>query len=180
MKSMSWTKKLLAAGTVLGASVFGVVKHNEGYSERTYYDGAGVATICYGETKGVKPGEVRTRAQCDAQLVKSVSAHAEVFDGIPASTPDVVALGVLDMAYNIGVTGFNNSKVKKAIIKGDYRMAGQYVLEWKYITRNGKKYDCSTPGNKVCYGLWKRRLWQSKAISNQFKSPQEALIELKR
>jgi GH24 family phage-related lysozyme (muramidase) len=135
----TWIKRLTIGGGLLAASVVGVVKHNEGYSERTYYDGAGVATICYGETKGVKPGQVRTKSQCDKQLQESLTAHAKVFDGIPASTPDVVALGVLDMAYNIGVTGFNNSKIKKAIIKGDYKMAGQYVLEWKYITRNGKK-----------------------------------------
>lgn len=176
----TWIKRLTIGGGLLAASVVGVVKHNEGFSKDQYYDGAGVATICYGETKGVKVGETRTKAQCDRQLQESISSHAKVFDGIPSSTPDVVALGVLDMAYNIGVTGFNNSKVKKAIIKGDYRMASKYVLEWKYITRNGKKYDCSTPGNKVCYGLWKRRLWQSQAIGNGFKSPQEALNALKR
>lgn len=180
----TWIKRLTIGGGLLAASVVGVVKHNEGYSERTYYDGAGVATICYGETKGVKLGEVRSKSQCDKQLQESLAAHAKVFDGIPSSTPDVVALGVLDMAYNIGVTGFNNSKIKKAIIKGDYRMAGKYVLEWKYITRNGVKYDCSQivngKPNKVCYGLWKRRLWQSKAIGNGFKTPQEALNALKR
>ena len=178
----TWIKRLTIGGGLLAASVVGVVKHNEGYSERTYYDGAGVATICYGETKGVKIGETRTKTQCDRQLQESISSHAKVFDGIPSSTPDVVALGVLDMAYNIGVTGFNNSKVKKAIINGDYKMAGQYVLEWKYITRNGVKYDCSQfvngKPNKVCYGLWKRRLWQSQAIGNGFKSPQEALRAL--
>ena len=184
----TWIKRLTVGGGLLAASVVGVVKHNEGYSERTYYDGAGVATICYGETKGVKLGEVRSKSQCDKQLQESLAAHAKVFDGIPSSTPDVVALGVLDMAYNIGVVGFNNSKIKKAIIKSDYRMAGKYVLEWKYITvtRNGKKYkyDCSQlvngSPNKVCYGLWKRRLWQSQAIGNGFKTPQEALNALKR
>ena len=179
MKNATWTKRLLAAGTILGASVFGVVKYNEGYSETTYYDGAGVATICYGETKNVKPGELRTKAQCDAQLIESVRNHSKAFDGIPASTPDVVALGVLDMAYNVGVSGFNNSKVKRYIVAGDYKAAGKAVLEWKYITRNGSKYDCSQyvngKPNRVCYGLWKRRLWQSKAIGNEFKTPQEAL-----
>lgn len=174
----TWFKRLTAAGTILGAATFGVVKHNEGYSERTYYDGAGVATICYGETKGVKPGEVRTKGQCDAQLIESLRYHSKVFDGIPASTPDVVAIGVLDMAYNIGVSGMNNSKVKRLVAKGDYKAAGQAVLEWKYITRNGKKFDCSTPGNRICYGLWERRLWQSDVISNKYKTPQEALNAL--
>jgi GH24 family phage-related lysozyme (muramidase) len=175
----TWIKRILASGTLLGASVVGVVEVNEGYSSTTYYDGAGVATICYGETKGVKMGMVKTRSECDKQLQESLSAHAKVFDNIPLSTPDVVALGTIDMAYNVGVSGFNSSSVKKAIINGDYSQAGQNVLKWKYITVKGKKYDCSVKGNKVCYGLWKRRLWQSKATGNQFKTPQEALHELK-
>lgn len=172
-----WIKRITGA-SILALATAGVVKLNEGYSESSYYDSAGVLTICHGETKGVKVGEVRTKAQCDTQLQESLSEHAKVFDGIPASPPDVVALGVIDMAYNVGVYGFNTSKVKKAIIRGDYTQASKEVLSWKYITRNGKKYDCSIPGNKVCYGLWKRRVWQSQAIGNQFKNPQEALEAL--
>jgi len=174
----TWTKRLTAAGTALGLSVVGVITVNEGYSPTAYYDGAHVATICYGETKGVKIGMVKTKSECDAQLQKSIAEHAKVFDGVPQATPDVVALGAIDMAYNVGIYGFNASSVKKAIIAGDYSQAGRAVLQWKYITRNGKKYDCSVKGNKVCWGLWQRRLWQSKAIGNQFKSPQEALSEL--
>ena len=82
------------------------------------------------------------------------------------------------MAYNVGVTGFSNSSAKRYLISKQYKQAGQAVLQWKYITLNGKKYDCSIKGNKVCYGLWKRRLWQSKAIGNEFKSVQEAVAAL--
>lgn len=167
------------AGTGLALAVVGAVKVNEGYSPTAYYDGAHVATICYGETKGVKIGMVKTKSECDAQLQKSIAEHAKVFDGVPQSTPDVVALGTIDMAYNVGVYGFNASSVKKAIIAGDYEKASQAVLQWKYITVRGKKFDCSVKGNKVCYGLWKRRLWQSKAIGNKFKTPEEAIQALK-
>ena len=179
MKSTDWAKRLLAGSGLLATAVVGVVMHNEGYSDHTYYDTAHVATICYGETKGVKPGMVKTKSQCDAQLQESLSAHSKALDGIPANTSDVTAIGALDMAYNIGVYGFNSSSVKKAIIAGDTALAAKLVLQWKYITRNGKKYDCSIKGNKVCYGLWLRRQWQSKAIGNQFKTPQEALDALK-
>lgn len=174
----TWTKRLTTAGSGLALAVIGAVTVNEGYSPTAYYDGAHVATICYGETKGVKIGMTKTKSECDVQLQKSLEEHAKVFEGVPQSTPDVVALGMLDMAYNVGVYGFNSSSVKKAIIAGDYKKAGQAVLAWRYITRNGKKYDCSVKGNKVCYGLWKRRLWQSKAIGNSFKTPQEALEAL--
>lgn len=179
-----WTKRLLASGTVLAAATVGVVKTNEGYSEPAYKDGAGVATICYGETKGVKMGMVKTKSQCDAQLQESLVTHGQVFNDVPASVPDVVALGMLDMAYNVGVYGFNASTTKSWVLKGDYKKAGEAVLAWRYITRNGKKYDCSQyvngKPNKVCWGLWERRQWEAKAIGNQFKTPQEALSELNR
>lgn len=177
-----WTKRLLASGSILATATIGVVTLNEGYSEPAYYDSANVLTICYGETKGVKRGEVRTKSQCDSQLRASLESHGKIFDNVPSSVPDVVALGMLDMAYNVGVAGFNGSTAKREILKGDYKKAGEAVLSWRYITRNGKKYDCSQlvngKPNKVCWGLWERRKWEAKAIGNQFKTPQEALSEL--
>lgn len=193
----SWTKRLLAGGTLLGAATVGVIQYNEGYSPKAYYDGARVLTICYGETANVKPGEVRTKSQCDEQLKESIADHARVFEGIPYDTPDVTALGVIDMAYNIGVAGFNESNVKRLVKSGNLKAAGDAVLAWKYISRYQKnspgkgwvhvsgnrwRYDCSTPrseGNKWCSGLWDRRQWQKKAIANEFKTPQEALDALK-
>ncbi len=193
----TWIKRLTLGGGALALSVVGVVKHNEGYSPNAYYDGARIATICYGETKGVKIGMTRTKSECDAQLQKSLEEHAVVFEGIPQSTTDVVALGTIDMAYNVGVYGFNSSRVKRFIIAGDYKKAGEAVLAWKFISRDQTKnpgkgwervsgnkwrFDCSQfiggKPNTVCYGLWKRRAWQSKVIGNQFKTPQEALEAL--
>lgn len=179
-----WIKRLLgmgAGGLLLAAT--SVVTYNEGYKEVAYRDSANVWTICYGETQGVTPGMIRTKTQCDVQLVKSLELHGKVLDDVPQDVPPAVALGSLDMAYNIGVSGFNNSTVKKWILLRDYKRAGEAVLSWRYITRNGKKYDCSQlvngKPNKVCWGLWQRRLWQSKAIGNQYKSPEEAVKALK-
>lgn len=157
----------------------GVVVVNEGTSNKAYKDSAGVWTICYGETKDVKPGDTKTDAECSAQLAKSLQEHAGALEGLPDKTPDVVLIGSVDMAYNIGVYAFRNSTVKKKLMQGDYAGASAAVLQWRYITRNGKKYDCSQlvngQPNKVCYGLWKRRLVQSQAIGNKFKTPGEAL-----
>lgn len=170
-KTVKW---LLGAGFATAASV---VMVNEGYKETSYKDGAGVWTICYGETKGVTAGMKKTRAQCDAQLRESIETHSKALQGLPDSTPKVVALGSLDMAYNIGVAGFNNSSVKRYLMKGDYTNAGKAVLAWRYITINGKKYDCSVKGNKICYGLWKRRLIQADMIGNKI-GVEEALRRL--
>lgn len=177
MAQMSKWKGLLLGGGAFFMSAVGIVKVNEGYSTEAYYDSAKVLTICYGETKGVRHGEVRTKAQCDRQLKESLLAHAQVLDNVPNKTPDVVALGALDMAYNVGVKGFNNSEAKRWILAGNYEKAGQAVLKWRYITINGKKFDCSVKGNKKCWGLWKRRLVEADMIGNKI-SVQEAMRRL--
>lgn len=168
----------LAGASLLGGGITAVIQNNEGYSSTAYRDSAGVPTICYGETKGVQMGQKRSLSDCQKQLIQSAGEHSKALVGLPESLPDVVLLGSLDMAYNVGVSGFSNSMVKRELKRGDYRAAGQAVLQWKYITINGKKYDCSIKGNKICYGLWKRRLWQSKAIGNEFKSVQAAVAAL--
>lgn len=172
---------LLSAG-LLGGGITTVVKHNEGYSQTAYKDSAGVWTICYGETKGVYKGLYYTRKQCDEQLVQSIKEHSKALQGLPEDLPDVVVLGSLDMVYNIGISGFNNSTVKQYLMHKDYTAASRAVLSWRYITRNGKKYDCSQlingKPNRVCWGLWERRQWQSKAIGNQYGSVQSAVNAL--
>lgn len=176
-------KWIMGAGFATAASI---VMVNEGVNKKgelhhAYLDGAGVWTICYGETKGVKKGMVKTDDECKAQLRESIASHSSPLHNLPDSTPEVSILGSLDMAYNIGTSGFNNSTIKKHLMVGDYDKAGKAVLQWRYITRNGKKYDCSQfvngKPNKVCYGLWTRRLIQSEMIGNKITTA-EALKKL--
>ena len=182
---MSLKNKIAAAvlgASLLGGSITTVVKHNEGYSTSAYKDSAGVWTICYGETKGVFKGMYATQKQCSVQLVQSITEHAKALEGLPESLPDVVVLGSIDMTYNIGVYGFKNSTVKQLLMKKDYAAAERAVLAWRYITVNGKKYNCSQlvngKPNKVCWGLWERRQWQAKAIGNRYDSLESAVNAL--
>ena len=171
-------KAALAGSSLLGASLLAVIESNEGLSLTAYRDSAGVPTICYGETKGVQMGQKATLSQCQAMLIQSAGEHAKALDGLPMSLTDVQLLGAIDLTYNIGVSGFKNSTVKRKLMQGDNKGAAQAVLAWRYITIKGKKYDCSVKGNKVCYGLWKRRVWESQAIGNEFKSVQAAVAAM--
>lgn len=169
---------------VLFAAIASVVVYNEGYKEVAYPDSGGVWTICYGETNGVRPGQVRNKAACDAQLQASVNEHSKALVGLPEGMPDVVVIGAMDAAYNIGVDAFKRSEVYNQLLLRNYTDAGKAMLAWKYITVNGQKYDCSQfvngKPNKVCYGLWKRRQWQSQAISNKYESTDVAIRMLPR
>lgn len=189
---------MIGGGSALGGGITAVVQYNEGFSGDAYLDSAGIPTICYGETKGVRMGQKRSLSDCQKQLVESVGEHAKALEGLPVSLPDVVVLGSIDMAYNVGVSGFYNSKVHRYLSEGDTARAGRAVLEWRYISSYKQpkqsgwvyvpaqkkwRYDCSQlvngKPNKVCYGVWKRRVWQSQAIGNQFKTVQEAVAALK-
>lgn len=199
---MSLRTKVVAAltgATMLGGAITGVVQHNEGLSLTAYRDSAGVPTICYGETKGVKMGQRASLSACQKQLIESAGAHAKALDGLPMQLSDVSLVGSIDFIYNVGVAGFNGSAVKRHLKRLDYAAAAEAVLDWRYISKYQQKspgagwmhkggtrwtFDCSQyingQRNKVCWGLWERRQWQSKAIGNQYKNVSTALAELKR
>lgn len=172
MSALGITKRVLAPAFI--GVVGAVIGFNEGYSTSAYLDSAGVPTVCYGSTTGVKYPSNVTDAECAIRLKTDLESHLKALDKLPNDLPDAVVLGSIDFAYNIGVSGFRNSSVHSALLRKDYRAASANVLKWKYITVNGRKYDCSVHGNTVCYGLWKRRVWQSKAIGNQYSTLNEA------
>lgn len=187
----------LAGATMLGGAITEVVQHNEGLSLTAYKDSAGIPTICYGETKGVKMGQSATLSDCQKQLIESAGVHARALDGLPMQLSDVALIGAIDFIYNVGVAGFNNSAVKRHLKRLDYVEAGKAVLNWRYISKYQKKspgtgwvykggnrwtFDCSQyingQRNKVCWGLWERRQWQSKVIGNQYKDVNAAVAAL--
>lgn len=197
---MSLRTKVIAAltgATMLGGAITGVVQHNEGLSLTAYKDSVGVPTICYGETKGVKMGQRTTLSDCQRQLIESAGAHAKALDGLPMQLSDVALVGSVDFIYNVGVAGFNSSAVKRHLKSLNYAAAGKAVLDWRYISKYQQKspgigwvykgsnrwtFDCSQyingQRNKVCWGLWERRQWQSKAIGNQYKNVNAAAAAL--
>lgn len=187
----------LAGATMLGGAITEVVQHNEGLSLTAYKDSAGIPTICYGETKGVKMGQRATLSDCQKQLIESAGEHARALDGLPMQISDVALLGALDFTYNVGVTGFNGSAVKRHLKRLDYIAAGEAVLNWRYISKYQQKspgigwlykgsnrwtFDCSQyingQRNRVCWGLWERRQWQAKAIGNRYDSVESAVNAL--
>lgn len=194
---MSLRTKVVAAltgATMLGGAITGVVQHNEGLSLTAYKDSAGVPTICYGETKGVKMGQRASLSDCQKQLIQSAGEHAKALDGLPVQLSDVALVGSIDFIYNVGVAGFNGSAVKRHLKNLDYAAAGKAVLDWRYISKYQQKspgtgwvykgdnrwtFDCSQyingQRNKVCWGLWERRQWQAKAIGNRYDSIESAV-----
>lgn len=59
---------------------------------------------------------------------------------------------MVDFAYQYGVPKLCRSNMVKKANIGDYVGSCKAYLQYKRV--NG--YDCSTPGNKRCWGVWQR------------------------
>lgn len=60
----------------------------------------------------------------------------------------------IDWVYQYGIGRWQASPMRQHVLNGEYQQACDALLLPKYRTVAG--YDCSTPGNKRCYGVWVR------------------------
>lgn len=60
----------------------------------------------------------------------------------------------IDWVYQYGIGRWLASPMRQRLIDGEYRQACDALLLPQYRTVAG--YDCSTAGNKRCYGVWVR------------------------
>lgn len=97
----------------------------ESVENRAYWDSIGkVWTVCAGETKGVKPGDVYTDKQCSDMLMRRLEADyrrplqkcIRGFDGAPLS----VQAAFLDLSYNVGVGAVCGSTAARRAMAKDW------------------------------------------------------------
>lgn len=117
----------------LALAVSAVVLY-EGLSLVEYPDIGGVPTICYGETKDVRPGDVATKAQCDKRLsARLMEFNAGVNSCVTAALSDSQRAAFVSLAYNIGVPAFCKSTVVRRINAGDAAGACYAILMWDKV-----------------------------------------------
>lgn len=125
----------------------------EGCRLHAYQDVAGIWTIGWGETHGVKPGMVWTQAQADAVLRNRVAQFLlGVYRRAPMLwlEPPERAAACGSLAYNIGLGAFNASTVKRKTNEGEWLAAAKAFLLW------------NKSGGRVIYGLTLRRRAESR------------------
>lgn len=150
--------RLAIGALTLSAAGFVAVLTNEGYSEKAYPDpvhGAAVPTIGFGTTEGVKLGDRTDPVAAANRALRDVATMEGRLKGcvfVPLHQYEYDAY--VELSYNIGITAFCNSTIVKRLNVGEYAAACDAILMWKRAGR----HDCSVPGNRVCSGLWKRRL----------------------
>lgn len=148
---MSRLKKAGAMGaglSALAALAITTVGGFEGLRLKTYRDIVGIPTICYGETRGVRMGQVLTKPECDAMLLKGLDQFGDQIEAcLPQlrMAPESVYAAHLSLAYNIGAGAYCRSTAAQLL------RTGAHARSCEALTRFNKA------GGRVVAGLVRRR-----------------------
>jgi lysozyme len=144
------------AALSLSAAAFVGILTREGYTDKAVIPVPGdVLTIGFGTTNGVKIGDKIT----PVKAVQRALSDSSKFEGaikqcvnVPLHQYEYDAY--TNLSYNIGPAAFCNSTAVRRLNASNYMGACEGILMFKMF----RGFDCSTPSNKICYGLWKDRL----------------------
>lgn len=123
----------------------------EGLRTEAYLDIVGVPTICYGSTRGVRLGMVKSKLECDTLLRSEVSEYRgkwleyvtdEAYEKWLPSSRDAA---YTSLAYNVGVRAAGRSTATRRLNAGNIQ-GGCIALGW-----------WNRAGGRVVLGLVNRR-----------------------
>ena len=132
------------------------IAESEGLSLVAYRCPAGVWTIGWGETDGVRPGDTCTQEDADRWLCEDLTERVRAVRELCKVDPSPNELGAMvSLAYNIGVSGFAQSTVLRAHNAGDRQAASRAFGLWN------KAKDPNTGMLRELPGLTARRARES-------------------
>ena len=124
----------------------GLIQTFEGCKLSAYLCPAGVPTIGYGRTTGVKLGQTITQAQADAWLLEEYDGFERKVRALVKVPLTANQLGALvSFAYNVGTGALGSSTLLRLLNKGDYAGAALQFARW------------NKAGGRVLNGLTRRR-----------------------
>ena len=119
-------------------SAVALIADKEDLRLKAYRDIAGIPTIGWGETVGVRMGMVWTKQRADQQLCDEVAHYADQVQAMCTTTPDTNELGALVcFAYNIGLAALRGSTVLRCHNRGDHAGAARAFGLWNKAKVNG-------------------------------------------
>lgn len=131
------------------------IKSFEGYRPNSYQDSAGVWTIGYGHTQGVKKGQKITQAQAESLLRGDLLKAEKYVNGLKLNLTQGQFDALVDFAYNLGTGNLGSSTLLEKIrMKASNEDIQAQFRRWVYA------------GGKVMPGLVKRREWEAQRWSS--------------
>lgn len=125
----------------------GLLIEFEGFRSEAYLCPAGVWTIGFGFTRGVKPGDKMTRSEAAARLKTELTEYEEgVFSACTLTPNDNEFSALVCFAFNVGIAGFKKSTVLKRHNESNKEAAARAFGLW------------NKAGGKTLPGLTRRRM----------------------
>ena len=100
---------------------------------------------------GDKTDPVRALITLQAHVSKEEAAFRKSLAG--ASLHQVEFDIYMDFVYQYGSGAWSASSMRRHILAGEYRQACDALLKYRF----SGGFDCSTPGNRRCAGVWERQ-----------------------
>jgi len=110
-----------------------LIKQFEGVRYEAYQDVAGIWTIGYGHTAGVKQGDTCDATTADAWLQADTAFAVDAVNRLvtqPVSQNQFDAL--VDFTFNCGVGAFERSTLLRRLNAGDYDSAADEFPRWSF------------------------------------------------
>lgn len=159
-------RQAVAVLSLSAAGLLGIVVH-EGYTDTAVVPTKNDRpTIGFGSTyhadgTPVKMGDTITPGRAlvtmQAHITKDESAFKTSLPGV-LLYPGEYDL-YMDWTYQYGNAAWVRSSMRRELLAGNHKAACNALLLYKM----SGGYDCSTPGNKVCAGVWTRQQARHKA-----------------
>ena len=120
--SLSWPIPMAAVALIAEA---------ESLRLAAYRCPAGVPTIGWGETEGVRMGDTCTKEQADRWLLEDLTERAAAVRASCTNPPGLNELGAfVSLAYNIGLEAFRKSTALRLHNAGDHAGASRAICLW--------------------------------------------------
>ena len=159
---MSARQRIAAALLTISAAGFAAWQASEGYTQVAVIPTKGdVPTIGHGSTRyedgqPVRIGDTITPARAEV-LARNLNSQAE--KQFAASLPGVKLYQAefdlyMDFVGQYGIGTWLKGSPRRDLLAGNYAQACNDLLKYKFAAG----FDCSTPGNKRCAGVWTRQL----------------------
>ena len=158
---MDKARVMVASLTLSAAALIGIAVE-EGYTESaviptkndrpTYGFGSTYKADGTPVKLGDKTDPVRALVTLQAHISKEEASFQRSLAGARLYQHEYDAY--MDFVYQFGQGTWWKSSMRSHILAGEYRKACDALLLYKF----SGGYDCSTPGNKRCSGVWTRQL----------------------
>lgn len=154
-------QRLAISGLSLSAVALVAMLTSEGYTDNAIIPTKNDRpTLGFGSTfhedgRAVKMGEATTPVRALIKAQAHISKEETIFR---ASLPNVTMYQdeyniYMNWVYQYGPGRWATSAMRRNLLNGNYRQACDSLLLYKY----SGGFDCSTPGNRRCAGVWTRQ-----------------------